>query len=350
MYRRICSRVSCEIAIWDGRILSLAYANGLNGYGEGVRFYELSPDGAVLSEAPIPEEHLQTLGLDCGQCMVAYNDRTRGQEWLTCFSQAGEALVSIGGLAGYPRVLPRGASEYYLLRRHLFSYNSQTLQHEDLGLAPWDLPLYRGACGGLHFLTEAWQTRLLALRDLGGRGLEEVWRLDLAERDRHVGWQGPVPGQVNFLNLYGDGVWATSHKRTYRLDAATGRVLEVRDYLLPEFLVAEGIGHALRLCAYQRMDMARGILLRNSPVEKFAYQGREYHCDFKDLCLHDGLLYVSVALWNGGGLHLLAAFDTQAERFVWHDAWGGCSLDSVHIVGDRLIACDGDEVRIYARE
>ena len=350
MYRRICSRVSCEIAIWDGRILSLAYANGLNGYGEGVRFYELSPDGAVLSEAPIPEEHLQTLGLDCGQCMVAYNDRTRGQEWLTCFSQAGEALVSIGGLAGYPRVLPRGASEYYLLRRHLFSYNSQTLQHEDLGLAPWDLPLYRGACGGLHFLTEAWQTRLLALRDLGGRGLEEVWRLDLAESDRHVGWQGPVPGQVNFLNLYGDGVWATSHKRTYRLDAATGRVLEVRDYLLPEFLVAEGIGHALRLCAYQRMDMARGILLRNSPVEKFAYQGREYHCDFKDLCLHDGLLYVSVALWNGGGLHLLAAFDTRAERFVWHDAWGGCSLDSVHIVGDRLIACDGDEVRIYARE
>ena len=172
MYRRICSRVSCEIAIWDGRILSLAYANGLNGYGEGVRFYELSPDGAVLSEAPIPEEHLQTLGLDCGQCMVAYNDRTRGQEWLTCFSQAGEALVSIGGLAGYPRVLPRGASEYYLLRRHLFSYNSQTLQHEDLGLAPWDLPLYRGACGGLHFLTEAWQTRLLALRIWGGVG----WR------------------------------------------------------------------------------------------------------------------------------------------------------------------------------
>ena len=262
----------------------------------------------------------------------------------------GEALVSIGGLEGYPGVIPRGGCEFYLLGQHLFSYNNQTLQHEDLGPAPWDLPLYRGACGGLHFLTEAWQTRLLALRDAGGRGLEEVWRLDLAESDRHVGWQGPVPGQVNFLNLYGDGVWATSHKRTYRLDAATGRVLEVRDYLLPEFLVAEGIGHALRLCAYQRMDMARGILLRNSPVEKFAYQGREYHCDFKDLCLHDGLLYVSVALWNGGGLHLLAAFDTQAERFVWHDAWGGCSLDSVHIVGDRLIACDGDEVRIYARE
>ena len=345
MYRKICTQASSQLAVFDDLILNLHDEGGPQKHWLSM----LSPDGTVLSEAPIPEEHLQTLGLDCGQCMVAYNDRTRGQEWLTCFSQAGEALVSIGGLAGYPRVLPRGASEYYLLRRHLFSYNSQTLQHEDLGLAPWDLPLYRGACGGLHFLTEAWQTRLLALRDLGGRGLEEVWRLDLAESDRHVGWQGPVPGQVNFLNLYGDGVWATSHKRTYRLDAATGRVLEVRDYLLPEFLVAEGIGHALRLCAYQRMDMARGILLRDSPVEKFAYQGREYHCDFKDLCLHDGLLYVSVSLWSSG-LYLLAAFDTQAERFVWHDAWGGCSLDSVHIVGDRLIACDGDEVRIYARE
>ena len=350
MYRRICSRVSCEIAIWDGRILSLAYANGLNGYGEGVHLYELSPDGTVLSESPIPEEHLQTIGLDCGQCMVAYNDRTRGREWLTCFSPAGESLVSIGGLAGYPRVIPRGTSEFYLLRRRLFSYNCQTHQCEDLGSAPWDLPIYRGACGGLLFLTEAWQTRLLALRDAGGRGLEEVWRLDFAESDRHAGWQGRVPGQVNFLNLYGEDVWATSHKRTYRLDAATGRVREVRDYLLPEFLVEGGIGYALCPGEFRAMDMARGILLRDSPVEKFAYRGREYHCDFTDLCLHDGLLYVSVALWNGGGLHLLAAFDTRTERFVWHDAWGGRSLDSAYIIGDRLIACDGDEVRIYVRE
>ena len=305
MYRKICAQVSSQLAVFDDLILNLRDEEGPQKHW----LSELSPDGTILSDAPIPDRDLQTIGLECGQCMVEY--RSGGESSLICFSPKGEGLVSIGGLGGYPEVIPRG---------------------------------------GLHFLTEAWRTRLLALRDLGGRGLEEVWRLDLAESDRHVGWQGPVPGQVNFLNLYGDGVWATSHKRTYRLDAATGRVLEVRDYLLPEFLVAEGIGHALRLCAYQRMDMARGILLRNSPVEKFAYRGREYHCDFTDLCLHDGLLYVSVALWNGGGLHLLAAFDTQAERFVWHDAWGGCSLDSVHVVGDRLIACDGDEVRIYARE
>ena len=346
MYRKICAQASSQLAVFDDLILNLRDEEGPQKHWLSV----LSPDGTVISDAPIPEEHLETIGLDFGQCVVAYNDRTRGREWLTCFSPAGESLVSIGGLGGYPEVIPRGRHEFYLLGERLVSYDSQTLQHEDLGSAPWEAPTYQGACGGLHFLTEAWRTQLLALRDAGGRGLEEVWRLDLTESDRHVGWKGPERGKVNWLNLYGDGVWATSHKRTYRLDAATGRVLEVRDYLLPEFLVAEGIGHALRLCAYLRMDMARGILLRDSPVEKFAYQGREYHCDFKDLCLHDGLLYVSVAQWNGGGLHLLAAFDTQAERFVWHDAWGGCSLDSVHIVGDRLIACDGDEVRIYARE
>ena len=311
--------------------------------------HELSLDGDVLSDIHLPDEHLSTISQKYGQWMIAYNDQTRGREWLTCFSLGGEALVSIGGLAGYPRVIPRGTSEFYLLRRRLFSYNCQTHQCEDLGSAPWDLPIYRGACGGLLFLTEAWQTRLLALRDAGGRGLGEVWRLDLSESDQHVGWQGPVPGQVNFLNLYGDDVWATSHKRTYRLDAATGRVREVRDYLLPEFLVAEGIGHALRLCAYQRMDMARGILLREGPRLSFPLGGEALRCGFEDLLVRDGILYVSVSLWSSG-LYLLAAFDVQAERFVWHDAWGGRSLDSAHIIGDRLIACDGDEVRIYARE
>ena len=36
-------------------------------------------------------------------------------------------------------------------------------------------------------------------------------------------------------------------------------------------------------------------------------------------------------------------------RFVWHDLWGGWDIDSVHIVGDRMIAHSHDEVRIYKR-
>ena len=346
MYRKICAQASSQLAVFDDLILNLRDEEGPQKHWLSV----LSPDGTILSDAPIPEERLQTIGLDCGQCMVAYNDRTRGREWLTCFSQAGEALVSIGGLGGYPEVIPRGRHEFYLLGERLVRYDSQTLQHEDLGLAPWDLPIYRGACGGLHFLTEAWQTRLLALRDLGGRGLEEVWRLDFAERDRHVGWHGRVePGQVNFLNLYGDDAWISTHVRTYRVDIRTGQIRAVRARFLPEFLVEGGIGYSLCPGEFRAMDMARGVLLREGPRLSFPLGGEMLRCGFEDLLVRDGILYVSVSLWSSG-LYLLAAFDTQAERFVWHDAWGGCSLDSVHIVGDRLIACDGDEVRIYARE
>ena len=345
MYRKICARPSRRVAIFDDQILNWHNDGGSHKHW----LSELTLDGAVLSESPIPDEHLRTIGLECGQCMVEY-EPSGGESSLSCFAPCGALLVSIKGLGEYPEVVPRGASEFYLLGQHLFSYNSRTLQHEDLGLTPWDLPIYRGACGGLHFLTEAWQTRLLALRDAGGRGLEEVWRIDFAERDQHVGWHGRVePGQVNFLNLYGDDAWISTHVRTYRVDIRTGQIRAVRARFLPEFLVEGGIGYSLCPGEFRAMDMARGVLLREGLRLSFPLGGESLRCGFKDLCLHDGLLYVSVSLWSSG-LYLLAAFDTQAERFVWHDAWGGCSLDSVHIVGDRLIACDGDEVRIYARE
>ena len=346
MYRKICARPSRRVAIFDDQILNWHNDGGSHKHW----LSELTLDGAVLSESPIPDEHLRTIGLECGQCMVEY-EPSGGESSLSCFAPCGALLVSIKRLGEYPEVVPRGASEFYLLGQHLFSYNSRTLQHEDLGLTPWDLPLYRGACGGLHFLTEAWQTRLLALRDAGGRGLEDVWRIDFAERDQHVGWHGRVePGQVNFLNLYGDDAWISTHVRTYRVDIRTGQIRAVRARFLPEFLVEGGIGYSLCPGEFRAMDMARGVLLREGPRLSFPLGRESLHCDFKDLCLHDGLLYVSVALWNGGGLHLLAAFDTQAERFVWHDAWGGWPIRSAHILGDRLIANSRDEVRIYARE
>ena len=345
MYRKICARPSRRVAIFDDQILNWHNDGGSHKHW----LSELTLDGAVLSESPIPDEHLRTIGLECGQCMVEY-EPSGGESSLSCFAPCGALLVSIKGLGEYPEVVPRGASEFYLLGQHLFSYNSRTLQHEDLGLTPWDLPIYRGACGGLHFLTEAWQTRLLALRDAGGRGLEDVWRIDFAERDQHVGWHGRVePGQVNFLNLYGDDAWISTHVRTYRVDIRTGQIRAVRARFLPEFLVEGGIGYSLCPREFRAMDMARGVLLREGPRLSFPLGGEMLRCGFEDLLVRDGILSVSVSLWSSG-LYLLAAFDTQAERFVWHDAWGGCSLDSVHIVGDRLIACDGDEVRIYARE
>ena len=345
MYKPISRRAASRLFVFDKRIFILeAWDDRPQRHA-----HELSLDGDVLSDIHLPDEHLSTISQKYGQWMIAYNDRTRGREWLTVFSLAGESLVSIDGLEGFPQMIPRGGHEYYLLGRHLVRYDSQTLQHEDLGLAPWDLPIYRGACGGLHFLTEAWQTRLLALRDAGGRGLEEVWRIDFAESDRHVGWQGRVPGQVNFLNLYGDDAWISTHVRTYRVDIRTGQIRAVRARFLPEFLVEGGIGYALCPGEFRAMDMARGILLREGPRLSFPLGGEALRCGFEDLLVRDGILYVSVSLWSSG-LYLLAAFDVQAERFVWHDAWGGWPIRSVHILGDRLIADSRDEVRIYARE
>ena len=106
MYRKICVQASSQLAVFDDLILNLHDEEGPQKHWLSV----LSPDGTVISDAPIPEEHLETIGLDFGQCVVAYNDRTRGREWLTCFSPAGESLVSIGGLGGYPEVIPRGGA------------------------------------------------------------------------------------------------------------------------------------------------------------------------------------------------------------------------------------------------
>ena len=39
----------------------------------------------------------------------------------------------------------------------------------------------------------------------------------------------------------------------------------------------------------------------------------------------------------------------QTEEFVWHDLSGGWDIDSVPIIGARMIAHSHDEVRIYQR-
>ena len=39
----------------------------------------------------------------------------------------------------------------------------------------------------------------------------------------------------------------------------------------------------------------------------------------------------------------------QTEEFVWHDRWNGWDIDSVHIVGDRMIALSRDNIQIYQR-
>ena len=87
-------------------------------------------------------------------------------------------------------------------------------------------------------------------------------------------------------------------------------------------------------------------MLCNVRRDRFAYEGKEYSAGYTSLLLHEGIFYVSVRV---SGIFFLAAFDVQTEEFVWHDLWGGWDIDSVHIVGDRMIAYSHDEVRIYQR-
>ena len=39
----------------------------------------------------------------------------------------------------------------------------------------------------------------------------------------------------------------------------------------------------------------------------------------------------------------------QTEEFVWHDLWGGWDINSVHIVGDRMIALSDNNIQSYQR-
>ena len=121
MYRKICAQASSLLTVFDDLILNLRDEEGPQKHW----LSELSLDGAMLSDAPIPDGDLQTIGLECGQCMVEYG--SGGESSLICFSPAGESLVSIEGLGGYPEVIPRGGHEFYLLGERLVRYDSQTL-------------------------------------------------------------------------------------------------------------------------------------------------------------------------------------------------------------------------------
>ena len=106
------------------------------------------------------------------------------------------------------------------------------------------------------------------------------------------------------------------------------------------------LGYSLFNSYYTVFDFEAGRMLCNVRRDRFAYEGKEYSSGYTSLLLHEGIFYVSVRV---SGIFFLAAFDVQTEEFVWHDLWGGWDIDSVHIVGDRMIAHSHDEVRIYQR-
>ena len=242
-----------------------------------------------------------------------------------------------------------GRQIYFVNRRRLLSYDFSTNIYRDLNPPQLKSPsYYMGSHRGLHFFTCEGKSQLAAMRDKDGQGLEEVYRLDFAESGRGYSlWRnGVVPGEIDFINFYGPDLWVTTQEHLHRIDVATGNVLERQDETLPKMFIKGSIGYSLYNSYYTVFDFEAGRMISDERRDRFAYEGKEYSSEYRSLLLHEGIFYVSVRV---SGIFFLAAFDVQTEEFVWYDLWGGWDIDSVHIVGDRMIAHSHDEVRIYQR-
>ena len=252
---------------------------------------------------------------------------------------------------GYFDILPTEEADWvYFVNERIIKYNLSTHEYHDLGEFPLKGAFfYEGSHHGLHFFTREWKSQLVAMRDKDGQGLEEAYRLDFAESGRgYSQWHNRiVPGEIYFINFYGSDLWVTTQKHLHRIDVATGKSLEVREeMILPKMSHCGDLGYSILASFYKIFDFKAGQMHYRGRLDKFAYEGTEYSAQTNGLLLHEGIFYVSVRVSDS---FFLAAFDVQTEEFIWHDHWNGWDIDSVHIVGDRMIALSHNNIQIYQR-
>ena len=317
----------------------------------GMSIDPCSLDGSLGKELALQHrEYIWPINFFQGLWLAYYDEDTPLGNMLNIFSRDGELLQTISGEGYYYMLaLNEGRQIYFINKRRLFSYDLSTNTCRDL-----DPPLlkspsyYMGSHRGLHFFTSQGKSQLVAMRDKDGLGLEEVYRLDFAESGRGYSlWHnGVVLGEIDFINFYGSDLWVTTQEHLHRIDVATGKVLERQDETLPKMFIKGSLGYSLFNSYYTIFDFEAGRMLCNVRRNRFVYEGKEYSAGYTSLLLHEGIFYVSVRV---SGIFFLAAFDVQTEEFVWHDPWGGWDIESVHIIGDRMIAQSHDEVRIYQR-
>ena len=313
-----------------------------------LHLYPYSLDGELGEELKFSKkEPISWIYLRSGLWLIQYEGASK--EDIHIYSIEGEWQQTIPQIHADLYILKTEKDWAYLINNRFVKYNLSTHEYRDLGQFLLKKPfLYKGCHRGLHFFTCEGQSQLVAMRDRDGQGLEEVYRLDFAESGRGYSlWHnGVVPGEIDFINFYGSDLWVTTQEHLHRIDVATGKVLERQDETLPKMFIQGTRGYSLYNSYYTVFDFEAGRMLCNERRDRFAYEGKEYSSEYTSLLLHEGIFYVSVRV---SGIFFLAAFDVQTEKFVWHDLWGGWDIDSVHIVGDRMIAHSHDEVRIYQR-
>ena len=283
-----------------------------------------------------------------GLWFVHYDEDSEYKTIVNVFSIDGELKQTITNVNN-SFYTARAGRWLYLINERQLRYDLSSHECQDLGPFPLEgVFFHEGSHRGLHFFTCEGQSQLVAMRDRDGLGLEEVYRLDFAESGRGYSlWRrGVVPGEIEFINFYGSDLWVTTQKHLHRIDVATGKVLERKDETLPKMFIKGSLGYSLFGSYYTVFDFEAGRMLCDERRDNFVYEGKEYSAEYTSLLLHEGIFYVSVRV---SGIFFLAAFDVQTEEFVWHDLWDGWDIDSVHIIGDRMIAHSYDEVRIYQR-
>ena len=321
---------------------------GFESPGGELHLYPYSLDGELGEELEFfKKEPIRWIYLRSGLWLVEYEEASKEDTHI--YSIEGEWQQTIPQIHADLYILKTEKDWAYLINNRFVKYNLSTYEYRDLGQFLLKKPfLYKGCHRGLHFFICERQSQLVAMRDKDGQGLEEVYRLDFAESGRGYSlWHnGVVPGEIDFINFYGPDLWVTTQEHLHRIDVATGNVLERQDETLPKMFIKGSIGYSLYNSYYTVFDFEAGRMISDERRDRFAYEGKEYSSEYRSLLLHEGIFYVSVRV---SGIFFLAAFDVQTEEFVWYDLWGGWDIDSVHIVGDRMIAHSHDEVRIYQR-
>ena len=342
MYKLITSFPANEVWVDHGVLY-------LRDYKRNSTVFSYSLEERVEQVVPFIHSELSWwIYLRQGLWFVHYDEDSEYKTIVNVFSIDGELKQTITNVND-SFYTARAGRWLYLINERQLRYDLSTHEYQDLGPFPLEgVFFHEGSHRGLHFFTCEGQSQLVAMRDKDGQGLEEVYRLDFAESGRGYSlWRrGVVPGEIDFINFYGSDLWVTTQKHLHRIDVATGKVLERKDEALPKMFIKGSLGYSLFNSYYTVFDFEAGRMLCNVRRNRFVYEGKEYSAEYTSLLLHEGIFYVSVRV---SGIFFLAAFDVQTEEFVWHDLWDGWDIDSVHIIGDRMIAHSYDEVRIYQR-
>ena len=311
--------------------------------------FPYSLDGELGEELKFSKKDpISWIYLRSGLWLIQYEGASKEDTHI--YSIEGEWQQTIPHIHADLYILKTEKDWVYLINNRFVKYNLSTHEYQDLGQFSLKKPfLYKGCHRGLHFFTCEGQSQLVAMRDRDGQGLEEVYRLDFSESGRgySLWYNGVVPGEIDFINFYGSDLWVTTQEHLHRIDVATGKVLERKDETLPKMFIKGSLGYSLFNSYYTVFDFEAGRMLCDERRDRFVHEGKEGSAEYTSLLLRDGIFYASVRVSD---TFFLAAFDVQTEKFVWHIPWDGWDIESIHIIGDRMIAYSQGKVYIYEWE